>query len=125
MDRTKAAEVTLPPGGVVPENLVRDLEKYAAWEPADSPRAVAMRDAAKVLAALPTRQRDADRLDSDAFEVKGYRIDTSAESKDMRIVFFNKVGQKIVLAYLELSSSGAYDFATDVLKRYDVLEGIK
>lgn len=125
MDRTKTAEVTLPPGGIVPETLCRDLEKFAAWEPADSPRAVAMRDAAKVLATLPTRQRDKDRLDSDAFEIKGYRIDTSDESKAMRIVFFNLVGQKSVLGYLELSSDGAYNFATDVLKHYDQVEGIK
>lgn len=125
MDRTKTAQVTFPPGGIVPENLCRDLEKFAAWEPADSPRAVAMRDAAKVLASLPTRQRDDDRLDSNAFEIKGYRIDTSDDPKAMRIVFYNLAGQKSVLGYLELSSDGAYNFSSDVLKHYDKLEGIK
>lgn len=122
---TKQIEVTLPPGGIVPETLCRDLEKFAAWEPADSPRAVAMREAAKVLATLPTRQRDKDRLDNDAFEIKCYRIDVSAESKAMRVVFYNIEGQKSVLGYLELSSDGSYNFANDVLKHYDEIEGIK
>lgn len=122
---TKESEVKLPPGGIVPEGLVRDLEKYAEWEPKDSPRAIAMRLAADTLKSLPTRQRDHDRLDSKAFEIKGYRLDVAEESKALRIVFFNMIGQKNVLGYLELSAPGAYDFSADILKRYDQLEGIK
>lgn len=125
MDRTTTAEIKLPPGGVVPENLVRDLEKFAAWEPADSPRAVAMREAASVLAKLPVRQRDSDRIDSPAFKINSYRIDTDEESKAMRIVFFNLAGEKSTLGYLELSSDGAYTFSHKVLAKYDQLEGIK
>lgn len=122
---TKQADVTMPPGGTVPENLVRDLLKFAAWEPVESPRATAMREAAAVLAKLPTRQSDDSRLKDKVFAVSGFRIDTSNESKQMRIVFFHKPGNKQVLGYMELESPGAYDFATDVLKYYDQIEGIK
>lgn len=125
MDRTKTAEVKLPPGGIVPENLCRDLEKFAAWEPADSPRAIAMREAADVLRKLPVRQRDADRIDNSAFAIQSYRIDTDEESKGLRIVFYNLAGQKSILGFMELRSPAAYDFATDVLKNYDQIEGIK
>lgn len=125
MDRTKTAEVKLPPGGIVPETLVRDLEKFAAWEPADSPRATAMREAAEVLRKLPVRQRDTDRIDNKDFAIRAYRIDTAEEAKEMRIVFYNLAGQKSVLGYLELKAPAAYDFANDVLQHYDQLEGIK
>ncbi len=115
----------IAPGGVVPENLCRDLEKFAAWEPADSPRAVAMREAAATLRKMPVVMSDHKRIDDAAFAIQSYRIDTSVESKDMRIVFFNLAGQKTLLGYLEMKAPASYDFATDVLKHYDELEGIK
>lgn len=116
-----------PIGGVTPENIVRDLEKFAAWEPADSPRAIAMREAAAVLRALPVKQSDAKRLDDDAFAIAGYRIDIDDESKEktMRIVFFGDKGNQRVLGYRILNTSDAYDFSTRIMSDYDKLEGIK
>lgn len=55
-------------------------------------------------------------------QVKGYRIDMDQEKHAMQIVFFDK--DRKALAALPLASPAAYDFAHDVLKKYDILEGI-
>lgn len=125
MDRAKTAEIASPPGGIVPENLVRDLRQFAAWEPSDSPRAEAMLRAADVLSTLPVKQTDSQRIKNDAFAIRGYRIDTSVEAKCMRIVYFHEKGNQGVSGVLELQSNNAYEFAHDILKRYDEVEGIR
>lgn len=112
-------------GGIVPEGLVADLDKFSTWEPADSPRAAAMKLAADTLRKLPTKQSDRARFDNQDFSVKGYRIDTNAEDREMRIGFFHAPGQTQLLGYMHLTSSEAYEFAHTVLKNYDTVEGIK
>lgn len=119
---SKTIELTT---GIVPENLVRELDKMAGWEPADSPRAIAMKQAADVLRDLPTRQTDSQRLDNPLLQAKGYRADTDEENKEARLVFFGDRGQKRVIGYMLLTTPETYDFGTYLLKQYDKLEGIK
>lgn len=121
LDRPKATEMI---DGVVPEGLIKRLDSMVNWEPPDSPRAAAIREAADVLRNLPPKQSDAKRLDNLALAIKGYRIDTSEDPKEMRIVFFGLHGQKHVLGYLTFDSSEAYEFASGILRNYDELEGI-
>ena len=110
---------------IVPEGLVQRLDTMVGWEPPESPRAAALKEAADVLRKLPTRQTDSDRLKDPLFVVEGYRIDTNTEAKGMRIIFFGEPDDKKVLAVTTLRSSDAYEFAQDILKKYDILEGIK
>lgn len=113
------------PGGIVPEGLVKRLDTMVTWEPADSPRAAALREAADVLRKLPTRFGDAARLEDGRFEAKGYRIDSDDDEKQLRLVFYSTAGQRDVLAYMLLDSAEAYEYATAILKNYDRMEGIK
>lgn len=108
----------------VPPGLVALLDKMTTWEPSDSPRAAAIKQAADVLRKLPTRQTDADRLDSPAFQSKGYRIDTDVEAKNLRLVMFGASDNKQVLSYTLLDTPEVYEFASKLLKSYDELEGI-
>lgn len=119
-----AAKTELP-GAQVPENLVRDLEKMATWEPKESPRAAAMLEAADVLRHLPVRQSDEARIDSPALRFKGYQMHSNVTRKIMRIVCFGKEAQRDVRGYFELDPTEAYEFAHTILKNYDKLEGIK
>lgn len=122
LDRPEAAQVI---GGVVPEGLVKRLDAMVGWEPADSPRAAAIKEAADVLRHLPTRQSDEKRLDDPLFLAKGYRIDTDDSAKQMRVVVFGEHGNKRVLSYSLLEANEAYEMASAILKNYDTLEGIK
>lgn len=122
LDRPAATEMI---GGVVPEGLVKRLDTMATWEPDDSPRAAALREAADTLRAWPPKQSDGKRLENPAFEINGYRVDPAENIKQMRIVFYGEHGQKQVLGHLTLDTPEAYEFAALILKNYDALEGIK
>jgi hypothetical protein len=55
--------------------------------------------------------------------IKGYRINMNEKDRAMMIEFYHtKDGPP--LGRLILKSSDAYEFASDVLKKYDILEGI-
>lgn len=112
-------------GGIVPEGLVKRLDTMAGWEPADSPRAAAIREAADVLRTLPTRQSDGVRLHDPHFQSHSYRIDSNKEEGEMRLVIFRNSGQQQVLGYMVMTTPESYELAQVVLKNYDLLEGIK
>lgn len=59
----------------------------------------------------------------DKLGVKGYRINMNEEDRAMMIEFYHKKDGPPI-ARLVLKSHDAYDFASDVLKKYDILEGI-
>jgi hypothetical protein len=61
---------------------------------------------------------------NEAYQATGYRIDLDEESHSMRMVFYQG-DQKNVRSFLLLDSPEAYDMAHNVLKKYDILEGIK
>lgn len=122
LDRAEVAEMS--PGGIVPEGLVKRLDSMVGWEPSDSPRAVALKEAADVLRNLPKKLSDERRLDDPAFQSRSYRIDTHQESSTMRIVYYGQSGQKEVLAFAVLSTPESYEMAQAILKNYDKLEGI-
>lgn len=55
----------------------------------------------------------------------GYRLDLNEESRLLRVVFYTKVdGKEKALGYIVLNSPDAYTFASKVLHKYDILEGI-
>lgn len=59
----------------------------------------------------------------DPFEVNGYRINLNEKTRTMQIVFFHKKdGPPIARMYAR--SDDAYNFAHDILKKYDILEGL-
>lgn len=111
--------------GIVPEGLVRDLDKMVGWEPADSPRGIAMKQAADVLRNLPTLQSDSKRLENHTLQAKSYRADTDGDNKEMRLVLFGDRGSKRVLGFMLLTTAETYEFAQYLLKQYDTMEGIK
>lgn len=113
------------PGAAVPEGLVDRLVHFQQWVLPGSPIQQALKDAAAALSALPVKSSDASRLKNEAFLAKGYRIETNEKDKEMRLVFYNERGGKGTVAYMVLESPEAYEFATDVLKNYDRLEGVK
>lgn len=116
-----------PASGIVPEGLVKRLDHILTWEPADSPRGLAIKEAADVLRHMPVKMRDAERMEDSRFAVKSYRVDTSLaeDAKEMRIVMYAEHAQKNVIAVLTFDSVEAYEYAQIVLKNYDKLEGIK
>jgi hypothetical protein len=107
------------------QKVIADLTKFADWEPADSPRAAAMREAADVLRQLAPRQSDSDQLEDTALQAVGFRLDVEHESKQLRIAFFKDRGQKGLLGYMVLECPEIYDLGTDLIRRYDQLEGIE
>jgi hypothetical protein len=111
--------------GVVPEGLVRDLDRMVTWEPADSPRAAAMKQAADVLRNLPTLQSDAKRLENQTLQAKSYRADIDEDNKEARLVFFGDHGSKRVLGFMLMTTAETYELAQYLLKQYDSMEGIK
>lgn len=125
MAHVQASAHEISAAGIVPEGLVKRLDHIATWEPADSPRALAIKEAADVLRNMPVRLRDSARIEDPRFAIKSYRIDTSVEAKEMRIVLFAEHGQRNVIGVLTFDSPEAYEYATIVLKNYDKLEGIK
>lgn len=113
------------PGGIVPEGLVKRLDTMSGWEPPNSPRAEALKEAADVLRTLPTIQKDGERLHDPHFQSHSYRIDSNKEEGEMRLVIFRNSGQKQVLGYMVMTTAESYELAQVVLKNYDQLEGIK
>jgi hypothetical protein len=112
MDRPTAAKV------------IADLTKFADWEPADSPRAIAMRDAAEWMRQFAPRHGADDPLDDPALQARSYAIETHAPTKTMRFSIYRENGQKGLLGYTILESPEIYELGTDLIKRYDKLEGI-
>lgn len=119
------AQTEIPVAGIVPEGLVKRLDHIATWEPADSPRAIAIKEAADTLRNMPVRMRDSARIEDERFRVKSYRIDASVEGKELRIVLFADHNQKNVCGVLTFDSTEAYEYAQLILKNYDKIEGIK
>jgi hypothetical protein len=107
-----------------PAKVIADLTKFAEWEPADSPRAITMRDAALALSQLAPRQAGQDPLQDPALHAKSYRIETHPATKELRLAVFRESGHKGVLGYLVLASPEIYDLGTELIKTYDRLEGI-
>lgn len=115
----------LPPAGIVPEGLVKRLDTIATWEPADSPRAAAIKEAADVLRNMPIKLNDKKRLVSPAFQADGYRIETDVGRKEVRFICYENTDRTNLLAYLVFDSAEAYEFAGTILKAYDKVEDVK
>lgn len=107
------------------DKLIGELKKYADWEPPDSPRSKAMREAAEALTVAKKIIADSTPTDDDKLMAKSYRIETSEEYSQLRIYLFNDRAQRNTLGYLQCESAEVYDLGTSLLKHYDKLEGIK
>lgn len=131
MDRPKAAQVTqiiqalAARGDKAIAQSIADLDKFANWEPTDSPRATVMREAADILRKLAPRQPGGDPLDDPALQAKSFRIDTETDAKELRLAIYSDWDQKGLLGYMILATPEIYDLGTDLIRRYDNLEGIE
>lgn len=104
-----------------PAQVIAALTKFADWEPLDSPRAKAMRDAALTLRQLAPQSGDEDA----ELQAKGYSVETHKPTKELRLAIFKDRDQKALLGYLILESPEIYDLGTELIKHYDKLEGIE
>jgi|ERR1700726_2496128 len=105
-----------------PAKVIADLTKFADWEPADSPRAIAMRNAVLTLSQLAPRQAGQDPLIDPTLHAKNYSVEAHPATKEVRLAIFRE-GR--VLGYLVLASPEIYDLGTELIKNYDKLEGIE
>jgi hypothetical protein len=63
------------------------------------------------------------RINDTAYLSNVCRIDEHVEAKQVRLVYFSKdTGE--VLAWTILRSDEAYEFAHDILRKFDIIEGI-
>jgi hypothetical protein len=104
-----------------PAQVIAALTKFADWEPPDSPRAKAMRDAALTLRQLAPQAGDEDS----ELHATSYAIETHKPTKELRLSFFKDLDQKGLLGYLVLESPEVYDLGMYLIKNYDKLEGIE
>lgn len=102
---------------------IADLEKFAGWEPRESPRAAAMHEAAGLLRLLGPRPKHV--LDDPNFQARGYQIDMDTRNHQLRLSFFRERQQKGPLGFIILEAPEIYDLGRDLIKHYDNLEGIK
>lgn len=100
--------------------IITELEKFADWEPKDSPRALAMRSAATAL-----RQLSGGAIEDPSLQAKSLSIEVEPDTKELRLAIYREHKQEGLLGYLILETPEVYDLGTDLLKRYDKLEGIK
>ncbi len=109
-----------------PAKVIADLDKFAQWEPPESPRAVAMREAAAALRALAPRQPIKNPLDDPEFQACGYKTELSKDDdKLLRLTFYGATGNRRPLGFMILRSPEVYDMSTHLLRKYDELEGIE
>ena len=61
---------------------------------------------------------------NEAYQATGYRFDLNEENHQIRMVFYQG-DQKNVRSFLLMDSPELYDMAHNMLKKYDIIEGIK
>lgn len=130
---------------------VAELEKFAGWEPPESPRAAAMLEAAAVLrsadamvdsaneacevatkllekqtALLERHTAQLEKHNNDP-NLEAYAFDTSlnGDEKKMRLSIYRESNKTGLLGYMIFTAPEVYDFAQEFLGEYDQLEGIK
>lgn len=77
-------------------------------------------DAIRILA----KQRALTPEVNEAYQATGYRLDLDEENHRLRMVLYQG-DQKNVRSFLMLDSPEAYDMAQHIIRKYDILEGIK
>lgn len=65
---------------------------------------------------------EAEKIGEPSLEVGRYRLDAEEQSKLIRFVYVSKTGK--VLGWTILKSEDAYNFAADILRKYDHVEGL-
>ncbi len=65
---------------------------------------------------------EVEKINAEDLQVTRYRIDDNANTKKLRIVYYDKKGE--VLGWTVLTSDEAYNFSADILRKYDIIEGL-
>jgi hypothetical protein len=130
---------------------IAELEKYAAWEPPESPRAAAilravatMKEANEATLALiessknlaektnnllqataPATSTETGTLDDPGLQGHAYATQYDSERKVARLALYMKPDKKKLLGYILLSTPEVYDMAQNLLDKYDKMEGIE
>jgi hypothetical protein len=114
MDRAKAAQMTI----ISPEGL--RVRADAMRKRGDESCARHLELAADALAGPSPR----DPLDDPSFQALSFQIDTTNETRELRLAIYRDRDQKSLLGYMVLTSPEVYELGTDLIRYYDQLEGI-
>jgi hypothetical protein len=85
----------------------------------------AFKDAADAIRILSKPKKRGSPLRDPALEAHGYGTSLDEEAGEMRLIFYKESGGRGVMGYMHLDGPGCYEVASDLLRQYDILEGVK